>query len=157
MTAPTKNWSNISDLQIDADSPIDATLMAQIRDDLVHVREWLGLSYTAAQDHDHDGINSKSAVLETGAVTLGNLKMARGSYSTTANGTHYATLHFYAHYPLVTIVVPSGASDTVVVTHVSQTTGGGTGTFTTREIKMDYANSGVAGRSLTAEWDYHSN
>ena len=59
MTAPSKSWSNIADTQVDADSPLDTTLLTALRDDLVHLREWLGLNYTAAQDHDHDGVNSK--------------------------------------------------------------------------------------------------
>lgn len=58
MTAPSKNWSDIADTQIDADSPLDTTLMTALRDDLVHIKEWLGNSYTATQDHSHDGANS---------------------------------------------------------------------------------------------------
>jgi len=58
MAAPSKNWTDILDSQVDADSPIDTTLLTEIRDNLVHLREWLGLNYTAAQDHNHDGVNS---------------------------------------------------------------------------------------------------
>jgi len=61
MTAPSKNWSNIADAQIDADSPLDTTLLTAIRDDLVHIKEWLGKDYTAAQNHNHDGVNSSIA------------------------------------------------------------------------------------------------
>lgn len=59
MAAPSKAWSAIADSQIDADSPLDTTLVTSIRDSLIHLEEWLGMSYTAAQDHDHDGVNSK--------------------------------------------------------------------------------------------------
>ena len=59
MPVPSKNWTNIADSQVDAESPLDTTLLTSIRDDLVHLKEWLGLSYTAVQNHDHDGVNSK--------------------------------------------------------------------------------------------------
>lgn len=58
MPAPSKSWTDIADSAIDPDSPLDVTLMTAIRDDLVHLKEWLGYGYTAAQAHDHDGINS---------------------------------------------------------------------------------------------------
>jgi len=70
MASPTKNWTDIPDSAIDADSPLDTTLMSEIRDDIVHVYEWLGVNYTAAQDHNHDGVNSA-------------LPGATGSYTTT--------------------------------------------------------------------------
>lgn len=74
MAAPSKNFTNIADTQIDADSPIDTTLMTAIRDSLVNVKEWLGNSYTAAIDHNHNGINSKvidnADIIKTNAVSL---------------------------------------------------------------------------------------
>lgn len=77
MPAPSKNWTNVADSQVDAESPLDTTLLTAIRDNLVHLREWLGLSYTAAQDHDHDGLNSKSVVLADSTVTT--VKIAAGA------------------------------------------------------------------------------
>lgn len=59
MAAPDKNFTDIPDTAVDAESPLDTTLMTQIRDNLNHLEEWLGKNYTAAVDHDHDGINSK--------------------------------------------------------------------------------------------------
>ena len=66
MTAISKSWTAIADAQIDPDSPITQALMTAIRDDLVHVREWLGASYFAGavQDHNHDGVTS--ALVEVG-------------------------------------------------------------------------------------------
>lgn len=60
MPAISKAWVVIADTAVDADSPIDQALMTGMRDDLVHLREWLGASYFAgaAQDHNHDGVNS---------------------------------------------------------------------------------------------------
>lgn len=87
MPAPSKNWTVINDGAVDSDSPIDQALMTAIRDDLVHLEEWLGLSYTAAQDHDHDGVNSKSVVgVADGTISTAKLKTTTGEI-TAANGT----------------------------------------------------------------------
>ncbi|MDH3595256.1 MAG: hypothetical protein OEU09_13830 [Rhodospirillales bacterium] len=61
MVAPSKSFTPILDTQIDANSPINVTLMTSIRDSLVHLEEWLGDAYTAAKDHNHDGVNSAFA------------------------------------------------------------------------------------------------
>ena len=58
MAAPTYTWTAIASTQTDADSPLDTTLMDAIRKNFVHLEEWLGDSYTAAKNHDHDGVNS---------------------------------------------------------------------------------------------------
>ncbi len=58
MAAPSKNFTVIADSAIDADSPITADLMEDLRDNDIHLEEWLGKNYTAAVDHDHDGTNS---------------------------------------------------------------------------------------------------
>jgi hypothetical protein len=59
MPAPSKNFTVIPDSDIDPESPLTTGLMTAIRDNAVHLEEWLGGSYTAAVDHDHDGVNSK--------------------------------------------------------------------------------------------------
>lgn len=60
MPAISKAWVSILDAAVDPDSPIDTALMTGLRDDLVHLREWLGAAYTAGatQNHTHDGTNS---------------------------------------------------------------------------------------------------
>lgn len=58
MTAPTKNFTAIVDADIDPDSPITTTLMTALRDRDENLRQWVGGSYVAAVDHNHDGINS---------------------------------------------------------------------------------------------------
>ncbi len=58
MTVPSKNYSTIPDSDIDPESPITTGLMTSIRDNIVHVYEWIGYGYVAAQAHDHDGVNS---------------------------------------------------------------------------------------------------
>lgn len=72
MTAPSKAWVDVSDSQVDPDSPLDAQLMTGLRDDLIHLREWLGYSYEsgAIQNHNHDGVNS--ALVPVGPNMLRN-------------------------------------------------------------------------------------
>ena len=87
MPAISKAWVSIADAAVDPDSPLDATLMTGIRDDLVHLREWLGASFFggAVQDHNHDGLNS--AQIEVGPNLVRN-----GSFETNLAGwtlTHY--------------------------------------------------------------------
>lgn len=79
MTAISKSWVTIADSAVDPDSPVDTTLMTGIRDDLVHLREWLGASFTAGavQDHNHDGVNS--ALMEVGPNLLRNGSFEEGS------------------------------------------------------------------------------
>src|SRR6266851_4768571 len=72
MGAISKAWVVIADTAVDPDSPIDATLMTGYRDDLVHLREWLGFSFFAGavQDHNHDGLNSQ--LIEVGPNYIRN-------------------------------------------------------------------------------------
>ncbi len=59
MAAPSKSYTSIVDSQVDADSPLDTILVTSLRDNIVHLKEWVGGSYAAEIDHDHDGVNSK--------------------------------------------------------------------------------------------------
>lgn len=72
MAAISKAWVSIADAAVDPDSPVDTSLMEGIRDDLVHLREWVGASFFAGavQDHNHDGANS--ALIEIGPNLLRN-------------------------------------------------------------------------------------
>lgn len=58
MAAPSKSFTIIPDADIDPDSPVTTGLMTNIRDDLIHLEEWLGKNFVAAQNHDHDDVNS---------------------------------------------------------------------------------------------------
>ena len=70
MTAITKAWVTIADGAVDPDSPIDAALMTGLRDNGIHVREWIGASYYAGavQNHNHDGLNSANVVLADASI-----------------------------------------------------------------------------------------
>lgn len=81
MAAPTYGWNTVNTTQTDADSPLDTTLMEAIRQNLVHIEEWLGDGYTAAKNHDHDGTNSKVTVLD----------ISVGDYLTHTNSTERST------------------------------------------------------------------
>lgn len=72
MTAISKAFVVIADSAVDPDSPIDAALMTGLRDNDVHLREWVGASYTGAavQDHNHDGVNSAAIGGEIGTIKV---------------------------------------------------------------------------------------
>lgn len=69
MVAPSVNFTAIAYTAVDVDSPVDETLMTALVDRDEHLRQWIGGSYTAHVDHNHDGINS--ALLS--ATIFGNL------------------------------------------------------------------------------------
>ncbi len=99
MAEPTYQWNGITASQTDAESPIDTALMEGIRQNLEHLREWLGESFTPAKDHDHDGINSKSVLLADSVVTVAKLNLARGSFSASVGGDFHIALSRYSHMP----------------------------------------------------------
>ncbi len=68
MPAPSKAWVTISDSQVDADSPLDTVLMTGMRDNLIHLKEWLGDSFASAKNHNHDGVNSARTTLDVNLV-----------------------------------------------------------------------------------------
>lgn len=76
MTAISKSWVTIADTAVDPDSPVDSTLMFGLRDDLVHLREWLGASFTAGavQNHNHDGTNSAKVQVGSNMVRNGDFE-----------------------------------------------------------------------------------
>lgn len=85
MAAISKAWVTIADAAVDPDSPGDATLMTGIRDNLVHLREWIGASFFAGavQDHNHDGQNS--ALVDVGPNLLRNGSFEDGGAGWTIN------------------------------------------------------------------------
>ena len=57
--ALTYAWNTITAAQTDADSPLNQILMDDIRENLIHNWEYIGgRDYVAADNHDHDGVNS---------------------------------------------------------------------------------------------------
>jgi len=86
MAPPSKNFTIIADSAIDPDSPITTDLMTDFRDNDIHLEEWLGHSYTAAQDHDHDGTNSARITLSAYNGQLSAVGGAGWSVSTGSLG-----------------------------------------------------------------------
>ena len=58
MPAPSKNFTTIADSQVDGSSPLDTTLVTGLRDNDQHIEEWLGKDFTAAQNHEHNNVDS---------------------------------------------------------------------------------------------------
>ena len=76
MVAPSKSFTVIPDGDIDPDSPLTTGLMTNLRDNDVHNEEWIGDGFTAAKDHDHDGVNSKTVA---GTLALVEEKTVSGA------------------------------------------------------------------------------
>lgn len=150
MALPTYSWNDITQSQTDPESPIDTTLMEGLRQNLVHLREWLGSGFTAAIDHDHDGINSKSVLLADSVVTLAKLKLIQGSYSQNTAGTVYINVSQYSHLPHTSLVVNNGAFDFITE---NITMGNSPGSY--RHVKLTLNGAGEG--SATVYWDLHSN
>jgi len=121
MAAPTYAWSNITASMVDSDSPLNETLMTYIRQNLIHLEEWLGASYTAAQDHDHDGVNSKKVTgvgtdavdqgaIANNAVGQGELKSTNGQVGPGA-GNFTLPGGQYGFYPQIYTTGPVPTTD----------------------------------------------
>lgn len=86
--APTELFTTITTAQVDADSPIDITLMGSLRANIINLSEQIigdGATYTAAQGHDHDGLNSR--LVAPKSYTAGTHVIFRSSVESTGNET----------------------------------------------------------------------
>jgi hypothetical protein len=81
MPAPSKSFTALLDAEIAAGKRLTTEKMTKLRDALVHLEEWLGMDYTAAQNHNHDGVNS--AEIEVGPNYLRNSSFEQGTTSWT--------------------------------------------------------------------------
>ena len=115
----TSSWSTISSAQTDADSPLDVVLMEGMRQNELHLYEWLGQGYTPSTAHNHNGVNSANVILGidavnssaivanavtstkigTTAVETNHLKLGSGSQSWagTTSIDEYIAVNRYAH------------------------------------------------------------
>jgi len=132
---------------VDSDSPLNETLMTYIRQNLIHLEEWLGASYTAAQDHDHDGTNSKKVVgVGTDAVdqaAIANSAVGQGELKTTSGAVGGLTGNYtlpgglYGFYPQFNSSVGATTHDAQIA--LNYTTG--TGNYITN-IYLDRGGAG---------------
>lgn len=92
MAALSKAWVSVADSAVDPDSPVDTTLMEGIRDDLVHLREWIGASFFAGavQDHNHDGSNSALIAVGPNLLRNGSFEEGEAGWTVTdySGGSH---------------------------------------------------------------------
>lgn len=150
MAAPTFSWNAITSAQTDAESPIDTTLMEGVRQNLVHLKEWLGDSFTPAVDHDHDGINSKSVVLADSVVSIAKLKVARGSFGASTGGNYYVPVARYSHLPSLNKTGSVYAVQLLLQTRQLLST---TGEAWEVSVQAQLDNS----EYFCVYWDYHTN
>lgn len=118
MPAITKSWVNILDGAVDPDSPLTTALMTALRDNAIHVREWLGASYTAGavQDHNHDGSNSALVEVGPNLMRNGSFEQTTTGWSFTdySGGSHAVSttgaIHGINNLALTSTVIANGGS-----------------------------------------------
>jgi hypothetical protein len=112
--ALTYTWNTITTGQTDADSPINQVLMDALRENVIHNYEYLGgNTYTPAEDHDHDGTNSKLVTsVADGVIAQAKLKNTFGTVQTTSGNIASLTLPggFYGFFPKIAEDTASTAS-----------------------------------------------
>lgn len=164
-------WTTITSAQTDADSPIDVVLMEAIRQDVIHLYEWIGQGYTPSTAHNHNGVNSANVILGTNAVgssaiqasavtstkigttavELGHLKLASGSHAPAGAGTFYLAVNRYAHWHRLQVL--SAATGTDYVRAIPGMTATGKSTST----QYDYVQIDTdCAAGCVVNWDYHS-
>lgn len=79
MGVPDKLFVPVSDSQVAPNAPGDTVLMTAFRDSLIHLEQWLGDGYTAAKDHDHDGVNSKGVTVSIPAGSIGQTEIGNNA------------------------------------------------------------------------------
>ena len=149
MAAPSKSFTVIADSSIDADSPLTEDLMTDLRDNDIHLEEWLGKDYTAATNHDHDGANSAAV-----GGTTGGSYIAVGHRMATGN----ANLQNFCRFkPDVLFATPVDVSLSVCLKHVGDDADEVT-PFTATAAKADYMIDSLVfgGALLTASASYMS-
>lgn len=149
MAAPSKNFTTIADSSIDADSPLTEDLMTDLRDNDIHLEEWLGKDYTAAANHDHDGVNSAAV-----GGTTGGSYIAVGQRTATGNANRQ---YFCRFTPDVLFATPVDVALSVCVKHVNDDANEVT-PFNATAGKADYMINTLVygGAYLTASASYLS-
>ena len=63
MAVPSENFDAPTAAEIQVNKPNKSSIQVKIRESLIHLEEWLGLDFTAAQNHNHDNVNSASVAI----------------------------------------------------------------------------------------------
>lgn len=126
MTAISKAFVIIADTAVDPDSPLDAQLVTGLRDNLMHLREWLGAGYTggAVQNHNHDGVNSALVPVGPNLLRNGSFEDDTAGWNVTqyAGGTVAISttnpLHGAKSLAFTSTVLANGGGDAVSGEHL---------------------------------------
>ena len=101
MAAISKSWVTIADGAVDPDSPGTTTLFTGFRDNLIHLREWLGAGFTAGavQNHRHDGVDSALVPIGPNLVRNGSFEDGEGGWTFTdfSGGSHAISTSAHRH------------------------------------------------------------
>ena len=97
MAVPSKTFTVVPDANLLQGKPGLATDWTAINGNTIHNEEWIGKDYVAAQNHDHDGVNSAAM----GAGSIGQSQIASGAVhqaelsTSSVETTLNVTGHFY--------------------------------------------------------------
>ena len=100
MAAPSESFDAPTAAEIAVDKPNKSSIQVKIRESLIHLEEWLGNSFVAAKDHNHDGINS--AVVGIGTAQVCFAQSEEDIESVGSGGSSYQTQLNYRFYVAVT-------------------------------------------------------
>lgn len=121
MTAISKSFVTIADGAVDPASPLDTVLMTGLRDNAIHLREWLGASFYAGavQDHNHDGVNSAGIKIGPNLIRNGSFEDGTQGWTFTdfTGGSHSistATRHHGAQSASITSTVLANGGGTAL-------------------------------------------
>lgn len=125
-TIDSNDWTDIAATRTDADSPVDETLMNDIRENINFLKLWLGKDYlsTAVANHNHDGSNSAPV---PGASGGKNIAVVNHLGFGTAQGNHQPLRCFFKpEYMFLLVNADSNvAANDSVVRSLSMANGAG--------------------------------
>lgn len=115
----TYSWQTVNASQVDADSPVNETLMDSLRQDLTHLREWVGKDYFAgaAENHNHNGTNSALPAANTISQSqmadsaIGQAELKTSTSETSGKGGAPATVSITTSYAFGVLLKGSHSGD----------------------------------------------
>ena len=84
-------WVDVADTSLYPGKPGTYPLFSQINKNIIHVREWMGKSYFAgaAEDHNHDGVNSAKVSVAINLMPNGSFENLSGAVAAGWTNTPY--------------------------------------------------------------------
>lgn len=110
MAPPDKTFTIIPAADTDPDSPLTTQLVVSIVDNTEHLEQWLGDSFVAAKDHDHDNVNSKE-IVGANFVLVERKEITTAVASVTFSGLNGETDEIYKLFGRIrhTVILATGA------------------------------------------------